>query len=230
MKQFIFIFSTFFFCSSSFAQKKIVLRKEHKSISIRVNKSPLGVTLKGANYVYANWRAFSSHDSISRVNFWTLDSVKNDYIILRKNKKDRNAYIYDTLSHNKAFQSGWILDTVLEETKTYKPFWRTYKYTGKYVYKKPIDFERIKIPFDSIESFTFSKANNYNSPGLTVLFVPMFIIGSPFAAKDENGKFIWSTFLIGEAIGVSYFFFLRYYIRRADVKTYKLKEWQIKVM
>lgn len=190
-----------------------------------MEKYPLGVTKKGQEYFFSRWSHIGTgYDSISRVNLWTLDSVGNNYIILKKNKKDRNAYVYDTLSHTKASDRGWIYDSeFINEYATRK------SQVHKFVYKKPIDFDRIKIPIDSIESFTFSKANSYESPGLTVLLVPAFIIGSPFAAKDENGKFVWSNFLIGEAIGVSWFFFLRYYIRRADVHTYKLTEWEIKV-
>ena len=83
-KHIIFIL-TFLFSISASGQKKIILTNGLKIAKIKVGKT-IGVTQKDEPYYFENWKSVCSgcRDTICRQNIGELDTIRNDYLVVKQ--------------------------------------------------------------------------------------------------------------------------------------------------
>lgn len=218
-------------------QNKIVLSKGLKKRSFKT-KQLIGVTLKGESYKYEGWRNLEKRDSVVKANFWVLDSIGTQGFKL-VTFKYKVTYKLDTISGKKSTPDGdnaYILKEVLSNQVGKDGYY-------KVVYKVPtidvlIDQEK-RIPFDSIESFTYLKP--YYLESTTHLQrlhfnFPFLNNTSPYAnaGKTLFLPLICATVITGAIIEVSFNASVAL-IEQMDVKRvfytkrYPCKQWKVRV-
>lgn len=240
------------------AQNKIVFRNDVHLAVIKPGKL-IGVTLRDETYKYANWKSVCKGcyyegcmdslynrdlyvdsmyfydrdcaDTICYNSMWTLDSVRDDYIVVRRLSDDSADYRRDTITagkysvYIKAMTKKhsdflWV-ETIVPPDSNYN--------NVQYVYAVPTDYYRKQIPMDSIQSFTFSEMNNCSTFDLgSVLLAGIAIVAAPIAAADGPG-FSWPAFLVGEALGGYMIGSMYKNVQDLKVKRYDVNEWNVKV-
>lgn len=241
-----------------YAQSKIVFRNGMHRAVIKPGKI-IGVTVKGETYKYDNWKSVCKGcyvercmdslydrdlyvdsiyfydrdcaDTICYNNMWTLDSVREDYIVVRRLSDDSTDFRLDTISSGKS--STYIKSMTKKHAdffwvETIMPPDSNYN-NVRYVYAVPTDYYRKRISMDSVQSFTFSEMNNCSTFDLgSVLLAGIAIVAAPIAASDGPG-FSWPAFLVGEALGGYMIGSMYKNIQDLRVKRYEVSEWKVKV-
>lgn len=240
------------------AQHKLVFRKHMHRVVLKTGTS-IGITKREETFIFRNWLTDCSRcvdqscmdsvkhikddttywrfdvciDTICENNIWTLDSISQTYIVLRRLSGDSSKYRIDSI------QSG-EMDTYARKMKRKK---QEYYYLKEIpaadsnyahnicVLAVPIDYDRERISYDSIQSYSFAREESCSGFGLEVpLFALCAAIGAPIAAADKsNPHFSWPTLIVGEAVAGYISWSMIHYIRRLRVRTYSVNEWKVKV-
>ena len=226
-KHIIFIL-TFLFSISASGQKKIILTNGLKIAKIKVGKT-IGVTQKDEPYYFENWKSVCSgcRDTICKQNIGELDTIRNDYLVVKQLINNDSAFIFDTLTYQdskklRKYSKEWYWVGEIKSPDSIL-------FHNKLVYKYPIAFNRRKIPIDSIQSLSFSRSNDCIGYDLGVpLMAAIAIIGSPIAAFDK-GKFNVGGFVVGETFGLLIVYSMYMDYQNKLVKTYSTDKWKMKI-
>ena len=176
MKRIILLILIFFILNVSFGQKKVVLRKGIQKNILKIGKE-IGITNKGEDFKYSSWK---NSCSTKNNNIWIIDSIKTNFIVVRRLLNDSSAYIYDTIPEKnkkliRKYSKDWIYVTSI----------KTLSDNYLSVYKYPKEFERKKVAWNNIQSLTFAKQKNCE--GFSI-FVPLasvlIIIMTPIVAES----------------------------------------------
>ncbi len=239
------------------AQRKIVFRDGVKRAVIKPGKE-IGVTKTGEAYYYRNWKNICSGcylegcidstynrklywdslyyydracgDSACYANRWVLDSVEQNYIVLRRFSADSTKYRFDTVDINRV---GKYYKSMKKSTDYYYidmlPYEDSVTDNSLLIFAVVIDYDRLKIPIDSIASFTFPEASTCSTFDLgTPLMALAGVIGGPIAASQEP-KFSWSVLIGFETIGIYLTVAMITNIRELKVREYRTSDWIVKV-
>jgi len=217
------------FISLSNAQNKIILKKGLRRHILKKGKT-LGITQKNENFIYSNWKNICQNreNLICNENIWTIDSILEKYIIIKRIKIGNVAYKYDTIpKKNRALR------------KIYKKEWEFVKQIDTInnskneqllVFRTPTSFIRKKIMYDNINSLTFAEHQDCN--GFSI-FVPlaslMSIIMVPIVTIEKG--VITNPFLlvVGEIVAITIGYLIYRKVVGNFIKTYDLNEWEVKV-
>ena len=228
MKRRILTILTIILTTVSYGQKKIIFRKGLHREVIKVERT-IGVTKKGETFKFDEWKSICSgcKDCLWKDNIWKLDSIHNDYIVVRQLIDNDSAFKFDTISYTdkkklKNYSKEWFWVTEIQSPDSNTMH-------NKLVYKYPIAFNRQRILIDSITSFSFSKQENCSGFGIGFpLMGLIMVVASPVAAFD-NGKFDAGLFIIGETLGLGIFYLIYRSVNNTKIKTYRTDEWNIRV-
>jgi hypothetical protein len=247
----------------AFAQGKLIFRHGIQRIVIKPGKE-IGVTQKGETYKYTNWNSacagcyvpecmdslyarpryfdslyFYQRDCIDTLcvnNIWTLDSVKENEIVLRRWSHDPAKTRLDTVRQEDMNRYRRSIEKQYKEAPLYEIDSATGAPTvvnGCYVMLVMTDYDRKTIPIDSLSSVTFSRADRCSTFGLGVpLMAAVFAFASPIAAankKDFNGKYGWPVLVAGEAVAGWLTLSMVRNVKSLKVRTYNVDEWKVKM-
>lgn len=250
------------FVVTNASAQKLVLKNGMHRVKLKPGKQ-IGVTEKGESFHYSNWKSVCSgcyhpdcmdstftdkryqdstffyyrdcRDTLCIAQIWTLDSVKDNCIVLRRLSDDTTKYRLDTI--NIAEYDRY--ERNLRKQHKEPVYVEVDSITGEanvvnlsYIVLVATDYDRKTVSLDSLSSLTFSRADHCATFGLGVpLMAAALAIGSPIVAADKsewNGKFGWAALLVGEAMAGYITWSMVRNIKSLKVRTYDFTEWKVR--
>jgi len=230
MRNFVLILSFIIgFVNLSNAQNKIILKNRLKRRVLKEGEI-IGITQKNENFKYLDWKTICQNreDLICNDNIWTIDSIQEKYIIVKKIKSGNITYKYDTIQKKnralkKIYKKEWEfveqIDTIIKSNNE-----------QLLIFKTPTSIIRKKIKIDNINSLSF--AENRDCRGFSI-FVPLASLTSivliPILTIEKG--IILNPFLLvgGEIVAITIGYIIYKRIVGGFIKTYDLNEWKINI-